>query len=81
MYLCLQTLLQIEMDDTLNTNDYLANIEKLYSRDMVEKAQKLIDGHRRRFPIVKEGKFVGQVSCRSILRAVMAFAKTDAPAD
>ena len=48
---------------------------------VVDVAQQLIDGHRRRFPIVKEGKFVGQVSCRSILRAVMQFAHTDAPAD
>ncbi|MGB0332837.1 MAG: CBS domain-containing protein, partial [Planctomycetota bacterium] len=48
---------------------------------VVDVAQKLIDGHRRRFPLVKEGKFVGQVSCRSILRAVTEFARTEAPAD
>ena len=33
-------------------------------------AKKLIDGHRRRFPVVREGRFVGQISCRSILNAV-----------
>jgi ribosomal protein S12 methylthiotransferase accessory factor len=47
LYLTLQTLLQIEMDDTLNTNDYLTNIEKLYGREMVEKSQKLINGFEK----------------------------------
>lgn len=37
-------------------------------------AKKLIDGHRRRFPVVREGRFVGQISCRSILRAVAGYA-------
>lgn len=46
---------------------------------VLDVAQKLIDGHRRRFPIVKEGKFVGQVSCRSILTAVMQFSETEKP--
>ena len=41
---------------------------------VLEVAQKMIDGHRRRIPIVKDGKFVGQFSCRSILRAVLEFA-------
>ncbi len=44
LYLCLNTLLQIEMDDNLNTNEYLPTIEKLYTKEMVERAQKLIDG-------------------------------------
>lgn len=44
LYLCLNTLLQIEMDDNLNTNEYLPAIEKLYTKEMVERAQKLIDG-------------------------------------
>ena len=37
-------------------------------------AQQLIAGNRRRLPVVKDGKFVGQYSCRSILRAVIEFA-------
>jgi ribosomal protein S12 methylthiotransferase accessory factor len=47
LYLCLQTLLQIETDDTLNTNEYLPTIERLYGRDLVERAQKLIDGFEK----------------------------------
>jgi len=49
--------------------------------NVLEVAQQLIDGHRRRFPVVKEGQFVGQVSCRSILRAVIEFAATEKPTD
>lgn len=37
-------------------------------------AKQLIDGHRRRLPVTKDGKFLGQFSCRSILRAVVEFA-------
>lgn len=47
LYLCLQTLLQIEMDDNLNTNDYLPTIERMYGKDLVERAQKLISGHEK----------------------------------
>ena len=46
---------------------------------VLDVAQKLIDGHRRRFPIVKDGKFVGQFSCRSILRAVVEFSARRKP--
>lgn len=46
---------------------------------ILDAAQKLIDGHRRRFPMVRNGKFVGQISCRSILRAVVEFAATEKP--
>lgn len=46
-YLCVQTLLQIEMDDTLNTNDYLPTIEKMYGKDLVDHAQKIIDGFEK----------------------------------
>lgn len=47
LYLSLQTLLKIEMDDTLNTNEYLPSIEKMYGKDMVERAQNLINGHEK----------------------------------
>ncbi len=47
LYLCLQTLLQIETDDTLNSNEYLPTIERMYGRDLVERAKKLIDGFEK----------------------------------
>jgi CBS domain-containing protein len=46
---------------------------------IVDVAEKLVSGHRRRFPVVKDGKFVGQVSCRSILRAVIEYARSRKP--
>jgi CBS domain-containing protein len=39
-------------------------------KTILDVARQLVDGHRRRLPIVKDGKFVGQYSCRSMLRAV-----------
>lgn len=47
--------------------------------DVVVVAQRLIDERRRRFPVLQDGQFVGQVSCRSILRAVLEFAETPKP--
>ncbi len=38
--------------------------------DIIEIAQSMVSGKRRRRPVVKDGKLVGQISCRQILRAV-----------
>jgi ribosomal protein S12 methylthiotransferase accessory factor len=43
-YLALRTLLEFEMDDTLNTNEFMPTIEKLYGKDLVEDAQNIING-------------------------------------
>lgn len=47
LYLTLRTLLEIEMDDTLNTNEYLPTVEKLYGKEMVDEAQTLINGFEK----------------------------------
>ena len=44
-------------------------------KTVMDVARQLVDGGRRRLPIVKDGKFVGQYSCRSMLRAVSELAK------
>lgn len=44
-------------------------------KTVLDVARQLVDGHRRRLPIVKDGKFVGQYSCRSMLKAVSELAK------
>jgi ribosomal protein S12 methylthiotransferase accessory factor len=47
LYLCLNTLLQIEMDDNLNEKDFLPTVERLYGKKSVEKAQKIIHAFER----------------------------------
>ncbi|WP_432452327.1 MULTISPECIES: CBS domain-containing protein [unclassified Agarivorans] len=41
--------------------------------DILAVAEKLINDKRRRLPVVKDGKFIGQYSIRSILNAVKDF--------
>jgi ribosomal protein S12 methylthiotransferase accessory factor len=43
LYLCLNTLLQIEMDDTLNEKDFLPTVERMYGKELVEKSQQVIN--------------------------------------
>ena len=42
LYLCLNTLLEIEMDDDCNEKDFLPTVERMYGKNLVEKAQKII---------------------------------------
>lgn len=37
--------------------------------NLVDAAQKILSTHLRRMPVVEEGKFVGQISARSLLQA------------
>jgi ribosomal protein S12 methylthiotransferase accessory factor len=43
LYHTLNTLLQIETDDTMNEKDYLPTIERMYGAVLVERAQKIIN--------------------------------------
>jgi len=52
-YLCVKTLLEIEMNDELNFNEYVENVELLYGKDLVEKAQNVINGFEK-FPGLHE---------------------------
>lgn len=47
LYLCLKTLLEIEMSDEVNENDFMPTIEKMYGVSLVERAQKLIGGFEK----------------------------------
>jgi ribosomal protein S12 methylthiotransferase accessory factor len=47
LYLCLQTLLEIEMNDEINENDFMPTILKMYGKTMVDRAQKLIGGFEK----------------------------------
>jgi ribosomal protein S12 methylthiotransferase accessory factor len=46
-YLCLKTLLEIETNDDVNSNDYLPTIERLYTKAMVDKVQNIINGFEK----------------------------------
>ena len=56
-------------------SEYMTKEVESLTRDMdiVAVAQKMLDSKRRRIPVVENGKFVGQLSIRSILRAVKNF--------
>lgn len=47
MYLCLSTLLQIEMNDDMNEGEFLPTVNKMYGKNMVEKCQKIINGFEK----------------------------------
>lgn len=49
------------------TTDNILYLEK--NVNLVDAAQKIISTHRRRMPVVENGKFVGQISARSLLQA------------
>lgn len=57
------------------------SLDNVRDMDILAIAKIMIDGNRRRFPIVKDGKFVGQVSARSILQAVKDFVATHDPSE
>lgn len=56
-------------------------IEHSDGLDILAVAKLMIDGKRRRLPIVANGKFIGQVSCRSILQAVKDFVAEHDPSE
>jgi len=43
------------------------------NEDIVDVAQDMLKGNRRRRPVVENGKLVGQVTCRQVLTAVAGF--------
>jgi predicted transcriptional regulator len=46
-----------------------------YDADIIKVAEEFINNKRRRLPVVKNGKVIGQISRRDVLRAVEQFAQ------
>lgn len=57
------------------------SIDNVRDMDILAIAKIMIDGNRRRFPVMKDGKFAGQVSARSILQAVKDFVSDHDPSE
>ncbi|MGA7980236.1 MAG: CBS domain-containing protein [Chromatiaceae bacterium] len=43
---------------------------------ILDAARLFVEGHYRRFPVVKDGRLVGQLSRRDVLRALLALAQS-----
>ncbi|WP_286237359.1 CBS domain-containing protein [Neptuniibacter halophilus] len=46
-----------------------------YDADIIKVAEEFIHNRRRRLPVVKDGRLIGQISRRDVLRAVARFAE------
>jgi CBS domain-containing protein len=75
---CLSAILSASYDDRTSVGtvkDYMATdiATASLTDDIVDVASDMLkQGHRRR-PVVKDGKLVGQISCRQLLRAIKDF--------
>ena len=59
--------------------DYMASDNLIVAHpdeDIVDVAQDMLMNNKRRRPVVENGKLIGQITCRQLLKAVRGFDKT-----
>lgn len=77
---CLNAILSAAYEDRTSVGtvkDYMTAtvVTATVTDDIVDVASDMLKkGHRRR-PVVKDGKLVGQITCRQLLRAIKDFSK------
>ena len=62
--------------DVGKVSDYMASDNLVVANpneDIVDIAQDMLAKNKRRRPVVENGKLVGQITCRQLLRAVQSF--------
>ncbi|WP_229802806.1 CBS domain-containing protein [Parahalioglobus pacificus] len=76
--------LRAMLDSTYNrtspgrVRDYMASDNLVVAHpneDIVDVAQDMLSKNKRRRPVVENGKLIGQITCRQLLRAVQQFAQ------
>ncbi|MCX2982625.1 CBS domain-containing protein [Halieaceae bacterium IMCC14734] len=75
---CLRAILSstYNQDKIGRVRDYMASENLVVANpheDITDVAQDMLLKNKRRRPVVEDGKLVGQITCRQLLSAVMAF--------
>lgn len=75
---CLRAVLSAAYNNTSlgQVSEYMARENLIVAHpdeDIVDVAQDMLMNNKRRRPVVEDGKLVGQITCRRLLRAVREF--------
>ena len=75
---CLRSILSAVYSNTSTgiVRDYMASDHLLVAHpdeDIVDVAQDMLMNNKRRRPVVENGRLVGQITCRQLLKAVQGF--------